>query len=1125
MARTTVAAGLVTTFGRGEIMNERHAGNSWMVGLAGVFAVLLALTAPAGAQAPRLVVREDGQPKAMVLDELAVDVAIVGYIAETRLTMTYRNPHSRVLEGELIFPLPEGATVSGYALDVDGHMVDGVVVEKAKAQRVFETVVRRGVDPGLVEWVKGNTFRTRVYPLPAKGKRTVMVRYLSELEIGERAFAYRLPLAFDEKVSAFRLKMSVRQAGATPAIVAAGPARLMFREGPAERTAEYRASNVRLAEDLVVEIPRADDRRVVVEQAADGWHYFCILDEPGGGAVGAEPAAAPDRVVIFWDASGSRARADRSRELELLRAYFGRFKNRSVAVELVAFRNVQAPPQAVSVTNGDTRALEAALAAVAYDGGTQLGCLTVPPPARPPSVILLFSDGNSTFGSEMPGAFAAPVYAVTADPAANHPLLRHVAESSGGEYVHLAAADPAAAAARVGRAPLLLRRAACDPAQVDQLLPAAGCPVAGAVILAGRLAGGQAAVALRYERGRSETRSVRFQVDRAGAPAGDLLRTYWAQRKVRELMAFPEQYRAELVELGRRYGLVTPGTSLLVLERLDQYIEFEVEPPACFPEWREAYAQRLSEKRKEQADAEQRKIAQLINDWSERVAWWQKEFKNEPNPGKEGAADARTLPTLPSGGSASLAAPPRPPAARLPEVRRGGTVRGVVTDAEGFKIPGVTITIAAGDHERATVTGESGEFRFIRLPAGEYRLQADLEGFEHYAMEPFRVEAGTTRTFNVTLTLSEIKEEILVIASANTVETTTTYIEVDVASELVTEAIGYGRAGGAMASVITKSGSGLEDKVEETVSANGRGGEVTLREWAPDLPYVHALRAAEPTAMDAVYLEHRAAYADVPGFYVDCADIFYAKGLREQGLRVLSNLAELTLEDARLLRVLARRLEQADELDRAREILKRVAELRPEEPQSFRDLALVQARSGEHAEALRLLNRVILGDWDRFAGIELIALMEANALIPAVRAGGVSDLPIAPELVQLLDVDLRIVLTWDSDATDIDLHVIEPGGETVRYNHNRSAAGGRISRDFTDGYGPEEYLIRKAAAGAYTVAAHYYGTNRQKLAAPVTLQVDIYTDFGRTTERRRSITLRLAETDETVTVGDVKFER
>lgn len=155
----------------------------------------------------------------------------------------------------------------------------------------------------------------------------------------------------------------------------------------------------------------------------------------------------------------------------------------------------------------------------------------------------------------------------------------------------------------------------------------------------------------------------------------------------------------------------------------------------------------------------------------------------------------------------------------------------------------------------------------------------------------------------------------------------------------------------------------------------------------------------------------------------------------------------------------------------------------------------------------------------------MIALMEANAMIPAAQAAGVSDIPIAPELVQLLDVDLRVVLTWDGDSTDIDLHVTEPGGETVRYNHSRSAAGGRISRDFTDGYGPEEYLIRHAPAGVFTVAAHYYGTNQQKLAAPVTLQVDLYTDYGRATERRRSITLRLSETDETVTVGDVKFDR
>ncbi|MFH1810411.1 MAG: VIT domain-containing protein, partial [Pseudomonadota bacterium] len=100
------------------------------------------------------------------LQKLDIDARIHGFLSETTLTMTFYNPHNRVLEGSLAFPLPDGATVSGYALDVHGALVDGVVVEKEKAQVVFEKEVRKGVDPGLIEWTKGNNFRTRVYPLP-----------------------------------------------------------------------------------------------------------------------------------------------------------------------------------------------------------------------------------------------------------------------------------------------------------------------------------------------------------------------------------------------------------------------------------------------------------------------------------------------------------------------------------------------------------------------------------------------------------------------------------------------------------------------------------------------------------------------------------------------------------------------------------------------------------------------------------------------------------------------------------------------------------------------------------------------------------------------------------------------
>ena len=151
-----------------------------------LFAALLALhlVAPESAlsQEPALTVTEGfRKPEPLEITKVVAEVRVHGFVAETRMTMTFANRHNRALAGDLVFPLPDGATVSGYALDVGSVMVDGVAVEKEKARVAFESEVRRGIDPGLVEWVGGNCFRTRVFPILANGSRTVMVRYLGRL--------------------------------------------------------------------------------------------------------------------------------------------------------------------------------------------------------------------------------------------------------------------------------------------------------------------------------------------------------------------------------------------------------------------------------------------------------------------------------------------------------------------------------------------------------------------------------------------------------------------------------------------------------------------------------------------------------------------------------------------------------------------------------------------------------------------------------------------------------------------------------------------------------------------------------------------------------------------------------
>jgi len=123
-------------------------------------------------------------------------------------------------------------------------------------------------------------------------------------------------------------------------------------------------------------------------------------------------------------------------------------------------------------------------------------------------------------------------------------------------------------------------------------------------------------------------------------------------------------------------------------------------------------------------------------------------------------------------------------------------------------------------------------------------------------------------------------------------------------------------------------------------------------------------------------------------------------------------------------------------------------------------------------------------------------------------------------LLKNLPLDLRVVLTWDADNTDIDLWVTDPNGERAFYGHQLTYQGGRMSPDYTGGYGPEEFSLRSAKAGRYTVQVNFYGHNRQTVAGATTLQVKFITGFGTAREQEKIVTLRLRERADTFTVGE-----
>jgi hypothetical protein len=153
------------------------------------------------------------------VSQLIVDVKVVGNIAYTTSEMHFFNGTTRQMEAELLFPVPEGVSVSRYAIDINGRMREAVPVNKNKGKQVFEAVEHRRVDPGLLEKVEGNNFKTRIYPLLPGKERIVIIGYQQELNALDAShLGYQMVSRYEQELDNFQLKVAILGAATTPVV-------------------------------------------------------------------------------------------------------------------------------------------------------------------------------------------------------------------------------------------------------------------------------------------------------------------------------------------------------------------------------------------------------------------------------------------------------------------------------------------------------------------------------------------------------------------------------------------------------------------------------------------------------------------------------------------------------------------------------------------------------------------------------------------------------------------------------------------------------------------------------------------------------------------------------------------
>jgi hypothetical protein len=1066
-----------------------------------------------------------GKLDAIQLYDVAIDVRIEGFVATTTLDLTFFNPNRRVLEGELVFPLAPGQTVSGYALDVGGRLRQGVVVEKETARVAFEATERRGIDPGLAELTRGNVFRTRVYPIPANGTRRVAISFDQPLVDAGTEYRYVLPLQFERKIRHFKVHAEAIRAEHKPkAATASSP--LTFERWRDSLLADLDKTDFQPDRELVFAVDKpatAVTAFSVQDTLEPDWRTFAAQIQTSPATAGG--AARPiQRIALFYDASGSARERNRERELEFLTSWLALLKN--VDVDLVAFRNDADPPEHFAVRDGDSAGLRKAIAALPLDGGTSYGAVRLDTAARP-DVAVVLGDGLSNFAAREPqldfadGTRPRVIFLHAAQQVDTANLARW-AHRLGGQVVNLLEMNNDEALQRLNSLPWMLQAARVVKGNCVDLAPAAPAPVNETVSIYGRCRGA-AEIDLQFgnSTGAAVHRTLKLDETQAIDPdRGAFIGRLWAVARIADLQNAANPDDTAITELGKRFGVVTSNTSMLVLDRVEDYVRYRVEPRE--PELLDQYRTLLAAQPKETGEDQkkQRLLAQVLAWWTEFKQWHDARYP---------WLETTLVPTANAeiarwhGVSAKESAARIAAAEKIAKRAQALQERWLHDGAD----PATRVT---WEHEATALMLELDALRQQRLAIAPNSDEIKAKQSEiAYAQMDRTGRPGVAQSPMTTTTTPPPAPREMAPPSPAQAASTSAPARAVPSPAMETIAV----TGGNIRRVdVLAADSNVESEKKEAGKPvppmPGTRAHIELQEWDPNTPYLAALRSARDPY--AAYLLAREKLASSPSFFLDSADYFRHEANNPRlALRILSNLAEINLESAPLLRILAYRLEQWDRFELAVPLFEDALKLRGEEPQSYRDLALALTRqlNPDYARATTLLWKVVSSEWDgRFPEIQTIALHELNDVLArapqaehAKLIALLDDQGIDHRLLEAVPVDLRVVLTWDADDTDIDLWVIDPTGEIAIYNQPRTKTGGRISRDFTGGYGPEVFTIRRPIPGTYTVKANYFGSRAQKVMGNVTVQAEFFTQFDSGQNQREAVTRRLENKQDLIEVG------
>ena len=133
-------------------------------------------------------------PRSLPVKSIKIETKITSQVATTYVEQVFRNDTDATLEGVYFFPIPDQASITEFAIWEGDRRLVGEVRSREEARRIYDEIVRRQRDPGLLEYAGKNLFQASIFPIPPHSDKKLELKYSQVLEAHSGTVAYRYPL-------------------------------------------------------------------------------------------------------------------------------------------------------------------------------------------------------------------------------------------------------------------------------------------------------------------------------------------------------------------------------------------------------------------------------------------------------------------------------------------------------------------------------------------------------------------------------------------------------------------------------------------------------------------------------------------------------------------------------------------------------------------------------------------------------------------------------------------------------------------------------------------------------------------------------------------------------------------